>query len=46
MRSFVAELGGAVQSELFLNVRLVRFDRFHAQVQFSCQPGRAKAAPN
>jgi len=46
MRSFLAELGRAAQPKLLFEVRLVRFNRFHAQVQFSGQPGGAKAAPN
>ncbi len=46
MRSFFAKLGGAVQPEFLFDVRLIRFDCFHAQVQFSRQPGRAKAAAN
>jgi len=45
-RSFVAELGRAVQSKLLFDVRLVCLDGFHAQVQFSCEPRRAETAPN
>ena len=40
MRSFFAKLGGAVQPEFLFDVRLIRFDCFHAQVQFSCQSAR------
>ena len=46
MRSFFAKLDGVVQLEFLFDVRLIRFDCFHAQVQFSRQPGCAKAAPN
>ena len=46
MRSFLAELGRTVQSKLLFDVRLVCFDRFYAQVQFSCQPRRTKATPD
>src|SRR5262245_23038115 len=45
MRGSFAELGRAVQSELLFNVRLVCFDRFHAQVQFSRQSRGAKTTP-
>ena len=46
MRSFFAKLSGGVQPEFLFDVRLIRFDCFHAQLQFSRQPGRAKAASN
>ena len=46
MRCFIAEFGGAVQPKLFFNVRLVRFDCFHAEVQFSCEARCAESAPD
>ena len=46
MRSFLAELGCAAQSKLLFDVRLVCFDRFHAQVQFSCQLRCTKTTPD
>ena len=35
-----------MQSEFLLDMRLVRFDRFHTQMQLGCEAGRAKTAPD
>jgi hypothetical protein len=45
-RSLVVQLGGAAQSKFLFDMRLVRFDCFHAQMQLTGEAGGTETAPN